>query len=243
LANGKSNHLSLYENTTNHFLKGGFRFVANSYNDILTDPVCNRHCYDFWARKTRARIHDKETADTLAPLEPPHPFGAKRPSLEQDYYDSFNLPNIHAISVKENPIVEVVPEGIMTADGTLHKLDIIALATGFDAVTGGLKNIKITGLGGQVLADKWEKGTWTYLGMATSGFPNFFFTYGPQAPTAFSNGPACLEPQCDWIVQVLTEMREKGLKTIDTKKQAEEDWRDLVNKQSEKTLRHNTQSW
>jgi cation diffusion facilitator CzcD-associated flavoprotein CzcO len=150
---------------------------------------------------------------------------------------------VHAISVKKTPIVEVVPEGIVTSDGKLHELDIIALATGFDAVTGGLKDIKMTGLGGKLLADKWEKGTWTYLGMATSGFPNFFFTYGPQAPTAFSNGPACLEPQCDWIVQVLTEMREKALTRIDTKKQAEEDWRALVNTQSEQTLRHNTESW
>jgi cation diffusion facilitator CzcD-associated flavoprotein CzcO len=179
----------------------------------------------------------------MAPLDPPHPFGAKRPSLEQDYYESFNQPNIHAISVKKTPIVEVVPEGILTSDGKLHELDIIALATGFDAVTGGMKDIQIEGLGGQLLSQKWKSGTWTYLGMAISGFPNFFFTYGPQAPTAFSNGPACLEPQCDWIVQVLTEMREKGLKRIEAKRQAEEEWRELVNSQSEKTLRHNVESW
>jgi cation diffusion facilitator CzcD-associated flavoprotein CzcO len=145
--------------------------------------------------------------------------------------------------VKKTPIVEVVPEGILTSDGTLHKLDVIALATGFDAVTGGLKDIKIAGVGGQLLSEKWKNGTWTNLGMATSGFPNFFFTYGPQAPTAFSNGPACLEPQCDWIVQLLTEMRDKGLKKIDAEKNAEVEWRELVNSQSEKTLRHNTKSW
>lgn len=209
----------------------------------MKDPVANRHCYDFWARKTRARIEDKDIAEILAPLEPPHPFGAKRPSLEQDYYDRFNQPNIHVVSVKKTPIVKVVPEGIVTADGKVHKMDIIALATGFDAVTGGLKDISMTGVGGQTLSEKWNLGTWTYLGMTTSGFPNFFFTYGPQAPTAFSNGPACLEPQCDWIVQLLTEMRESGLKRIDAKKEAEEEWRNLVNSQSEQTLRHNTKSW
>lgn len=155
----------------------------------------------------------------------------------------FNQPNIHVVSVKETPITEIVPEGIVTADGKVHKMDIIALATGFDAVTGGLKDIKITGVGGQRLSDKWNMGTWTYLGMTTSGFPNFFFTYGPQAPTAFSNGPACLEPQCDWIVQLLTEMRGNKAHRIDAKKEAEEEWRELVNSQSEKTLRHNTKSW
>jgi cation diffusion facilitator CzcD-associated flavoprotein CzcO len=209
----------------------------------MIDPDSNRHAYDFWARKTRARIQDRDIADVLAPLEPPHPFGAKRPSLEQDYYDQFNRPNVHVVSVKKTPIIEIVPEGILTSDGKIHELDVIALATGFDAVTGGLKDIKITGLDSQVLSEKWKYGTWTYLGMTTSGFPNFFFTYGPQAPTAFSNGPACLEPQCDFIVHLLSEMREKGLKRIDAKKEKEEEWRKLVNTQSERTLRHNTESW
>lgn len=55
--------------------QGGFRYIANSASDLLTNEEANRHAYDFWARKVRARVHDAATADVLAPLEPPHPFG------------------------------------------------------------------------------------------------------------------------------------------------------------------------
>lgn len=74
-------------------------------------------------------------------------------------------------------------------------------------------------------------------------FPQLFFTYGPQSPTAFSNGPSCVEAQCDWIIQVLTEMRQKGLKRIDAAKNAEDQWRALVNRLSEKTLVHKIDNW
>ncbi|OCK78384.1 FAD/NAD(P)-binding domain-containing protein [Lepidopterella palustris CBS 459.81] len=222
---------------------GGFRFSGNTYCDMGSNEAANLEAYKFWRKKVRARIHDPETAEILAPEKPPHPFAGKRISLEQDYYEQFNKPNVHVVDVKNNPIKRVVEKGIITADGKLHELDIIALATGFDAITGGLKDIQIRGLNGERLADKWKRGTWTYLGMATSGYPNFFFTYGPQAPTAMSNGPSSIEPQCDWIVQVLEDMRAKGLKRINASTEAEGEWRVTVNEQSAKGLRHNVDSW
>ncbi len=83
-------------------------------------------------------------------------------------------PNVHVIDVRDNPIKRFVSDGIVQQDGTYHKLDVIALATGFDAVTGGLKDIKISGVNGEILTDKWAQGTWTYLGLTTAHFPNFF---------------------------------------------------------------------
>lgn len=64
--------------------QGGFGFWISNYRDIFTDSKANREAYDFWARKTRARISDPAKRDIIAPLSPPHPFGTKRPSLEQD---------------------------------------------------------------------------------------------------------------------------------------------------------------
>lgn len=144
---------------------------------MMTDKTANMEAYTFWRKKVIARLNDPEVAEILAPETPPHPFGAKRLSLEQDYYEQFNKSNVHVINIKKNPVVRVEPNGIVTADGKLHELDIIALATGFDSITGGLKDIAIRGLDGKTtLAEKWKMGTWTYLGMTTSGFPNFFFT-------------------------------------------------------------------
>lgn len=164
-------------------------------------------------------------------------------SLEQDFYEQMSKPNISVVDIKKNPVKEVVPEGIVTEDGNLHHFDIIALATGFDSITGGIKDIHMTGLNGQVLAEKWKEGTWTYLGISTSGFPNFFFLYGPQGPTAFSNGPSCVEPQGDWVVNVLKSMREKGLTRIDPKREAEMEWKKTVRRLHSLSLRDKVDGW
>ncbi|EXJ86768.1 hypothetical protein A1O3_03722 [Capronia epimyces CBS 606.96] len=222
---------------------GGFRFLMNNYYDMTRNPAANREAYEFWRDRVRERVHDPRKQELLAPWEPPHLFGGKRLSLEQDFYDHFNKPNVDVVDVRNNPIKRFVSDGIIQEDGTYHKLDIIALATGFDSITGGLKDMKITGVDGQVLTDKWAKGTWTYLGMSTAGFPNFFFTYGPQAPTAFSNGPSCIEIQGDWITAVLVDLRERKVRKIDAQRGAEEAWRELVFELISDTPRGKVDSW
>jgi hypothetical protein len=101
----------------------------------------------------------------------------------------------------------------------------------------------IVGVNGEVLAEKWKLGTWTYLGISTAGFPNFFFTYGPQAPTAFSNGPSCIEIQSDWIVNVLLDMQGKSLESINAEPIAEQRWRELVFELINDTPRGKVDSW
>merc|ERR1712029_764482 len=54
------------------FEGGGFEFWLANYKDLLFDKEANRQAYDFWAKKTRARITDPKKRDILAPLEPPH---------------------------------------------------------------------------------------------------------------------------------------------------------------------------
>ena len=159
---------------------GGFQFWLATYKDMLFDAKANREAYEFWAKKVRARIQDPEKRDILAPLEPPHAFGTKRPSLEQTYYDQFNSPHMKVVDIKKNPMVEVKENGILTADGKLHEVDVIALATGFDSVTGGMKNMGLKDINGVDLREKWSTGTWSYLGMTCNGYPNMFFLYGAQ---------------------------------------------------------------
>lgn len=210
---------------------------------MTRDAEANSHAYRFWRDRVRERIADTTTAELLAPMIAPHPFGAKRCSLESDFYDQFNKPNVHVVSLKDTPIDRFTKEGIVTSDGKLHNLDIIALATGFDAITGGLNDIAIRGTEGQLLRTKWQAGVWTYLGMCSSGFPNFFFTYGPQAPTAYSNGPSSVEIQADWIVQLLETMRTKGIEKVDAIAESEREWKKNIVELSAMGLRHSTDSW
>ena len=222
---------------------GGFEFWLATYDDMLYDNAANREAYNFWAKKTRARISDPRKRDILAPIEPPHAFGTKRPSLEQDFYEMFNRPNVDVIDIKSNPVIEVKPGGIVTADGRLHEVDVLALATGFDSVTGGMKNMGLKNIYGEPLSETWKMGTWSYLGTTCNGYPNFFFLYGAQGPTAFSNGPSCVEAQGNWIIRVINKMKAEGITQINPTKEAEEAWRKNVKEISDKTLFPQTASW
>lgn len=216
--------------------KGGFLFWVGSYKDVLTDLRSNREAYNFWASQIRAKITDPVKKEILAPLEPPHPFGTKRPALFRNFYDVCNQDNVHIIDVNSNPVTRVTANGVITADGEIHAIDALILATGFDAITGGLKAIDIKNGTGKTLSEKWSAGTWTNLGLMTADFPNMFFMYGPQGPTAFSNGPTCVEIQGDWIVDALVHSREKGLERMLAANQAQEEYRAMVNDLTARTL-------
>ncbi|KAK5174140.1 uncharacterized protein LTR77_001220 [Saxophila tyrrhenica] len=216
--------------------EGGFR-VLFQYDDLLTDEKANRYVYDHLMARTRARMTDERKKDILAPLEPPHPFAGKRPSLEQDYYEQMDKPHVNIVDLKTNPVSHVTENGIVTKDGTEFELDIIAIATGFDSLTGGFMEIDFTGLDNEKLNKKWtgERGALSYLGMTVHQFPNMFYTYGPHAPTAYANGPSIVQPQGDWITDVIMKMRKEGKTKIDAKKDAEEEWKEMINKVSKIT--------
>ncbi len=221
---------------------GGFSFWAGGYNDLLIDEKANRKAYDFWRSKVHARVHDPALAEELAPAEPPHPFGVKRPSLEQDYYDVFNQDNVHLVNVRKNPIERITERGVVTTAGEVE-LDVLVLATGFDAVTGGLTSIDIRGTTGESLAEHWAQGARTHLGVASAGFPNLFFLYGPQSPSGFCNGPTCAEEQGDWVVELIAELRRKGVTRIEATTEAEQAWRDMVQAIASMTLFPRADSW
>ena len=222
--------------------KGGFHFWGGTFSDIMRNEEANRLAYEFWREKTRARIKDPVVAEKLAPADPPHPFGAKRPSLEQWYYEVFNQDNVTLVDVREEPIAEITPTGVRTA--LRHfELDILVLATGFDASTGGLTQVDIRGQSGRTLKDTWSSGVKTYLGLGIPDFPNLLMLYGPQSPTAFCNGPTCAELQGDWVADCLSHLREKGLTRIEASRAAGDSWTQHMAELAESTLLPLAESW
>ncbi|PGH34995.1 hypothetical protein GX50_02129 [[Emmonsia] crescens] len=221
---------------------GDFSFWLATYQDMLFVKESNEEAYGFWREKTRQRIKDPRKRDILAPMVQPHAFGCKRISLEQDYYDVFNRDNVDVLDINTHPIVEITPKGIKTTEKEIEA-DLLIFATGFDSYTGGMKQIDIRGPSGISLTDKWVNGSLTYLGMSVSGFPNMFFTYGPQAPTALCNGPTCAELQGNWIADCLNYMREKNLSTIDATLEAEAAWKQDVHNFAHASLLPTTKSW
>jgi hypothetical protein len=91
---------------------GGLALWVGSFNDLLVNEQSNRAAYDFWRDKTRARIEDPAVAEMLAPTEPLHPYGTKRPSLEQNFFDIFNQSNVSLVDLRKTPIEGVTRSGI-----------------------------------------------------------------------------------------------------------------------------------
>jgi cyclohexanone monooxygenase len=221
----------------------GLRPWLGGFLDVLFDAEANAIIYDFWRDKVRCRIADPALAEMLAPTEQRHPWGVKRISLEQNYFEVFNRDNIDLVDLHANPLQHVTPNGVVTADGVEHALDVLVLATGFDAVTGGMTAIDIRNAAGETFADVFADGTRTALGKATAGFPNLLYVYGPQSPSAFCNGPTCAELEGEWLVQCVEHLRANGLTRIEATHEAEKEWGAHVLELTEPSLFPLAKSW
>ncbi|KAF9068548.1 FAD dependent oxidoreductase [Rhodocollybia butyracea] len=227
----------------NMWSMGGFHFAIENYADFITDQASNDELYEFWKRKVRERLHDHSMQEKLAPSISPHPLGAKRMSLEQTYYEVYNRSNVELIDLNQFPINEITPQGVLTADGVEHELDVLILATGFDSHTGGITQIDICDVEGKSIKDKWADGVATNLGLTTAGFPNMFFMYGPQSPTAFSNAPTQTDIQGEWIINCIEHMSSNGFTRIDAQVEAEQEWRNKVLAFGSMTLVPKARGW
>jgi cation diffusion facilitator CzcD-associated flavoprotein CzcO len=216
----------------------GLSILLNNYKDISTSKDVNAALTDFIARRIRERVADPAVAEKLIPSD--HTFGMKRPPLEDGYFEVFNQDHVRLVSLEEDPIERFVPEGIVTASG-LHEVDVIVLATGFDAVTGSLMRMGIRGQDDVALNDHWVDGPRTHLGLVSAGFPNLFFVGGPQSTTG--NIPRSTESQVDWVTALLIRMRDQGRQVVTTTEEAEEAWLDHVDSTVRGTVLEHAESW
>jgi cation diffusion facilitator CzcD-associated flavoprotein CzcO len=216
---------------------GGFRFMFGTFGDIATDEAANEEAAKFIRRKIADIVKDPETARKLTP----HDLYARRPLCDTGYFEAFNRANVTLVSVKENPIVRVTQEGIVTEDGTLHKLDILVFATGFDAVDGNYVRTDIRGRHGRSIKEHWVEGPTSYAGITTSGFPNMFMILGPNG--AFTNLPPTIEAQVEWITDAIRHVAETETGRIELKPDAESDWTDTCVEVAAATVFGSVDSW
>ncbi|WP_082566934.1 flavin-containing monooxygenase [Janibacter sp. Soil728] len=214
--------------------RGGFRLFIDSFGDILSDQDANDTAAEYIRGRIRERVQDPATADLLCPTG--YPYGTKRPPLETDYYEAFNRDSVHVVDVRTNTIAAVVPEGVRLADGTVHEIDVLIMATGYDACTGPLLAMNVTGRDGARLADAWEQGPQTYLGLTVAKFPNLFMVTGPQSPSVLYNMPLAIEDHIDFVGDTITYMTEHGHAVVDASAQAQDQWVHEVNAVAEMTL-------
>ncbi|KAJ5108141.1 hypothetical protein N7456_004816 [Penicillium angulare] len=226
--------------------RGGYSFLVSNYYDFLLNEKANSIFYDYWVQKTRARMTDSAKMDLVAPLKQHMLVGTKRPSLEQDYYEMIDRPNVTLHDLKSSPIIDFDARGVVTGNREAtqhHELDILIFATGYDAVTGSLSDLSIVDKSGVPLAEKWKNGVLTHLGLMVPEAPNLFMVYGPQAPTSLANGPPFIEMEVDWICKAISKMQSEGITAIEPTQSAAKAWREHVFAVSNHTLYPKTDSW
>jgi cation diffusion facilitator CzcD-associated flavoprotein CzcO len=219
---------------------GSLTALPGAFLDLLVDEAANETVSDFIRSKIRDRVADPTTAETLMPRD--YPFGTKRPCLDTGYYETFNRDNVELVDLRRDPIREVTPTGIATTT-TFYPLDCIVLATGFDAMTGALKRIDLRGRGRVSLAEAWEDGPRTYLGLAVAGFPNLFLITGPQSPSVLSNMLVSIEYHVDWIGRSIEHLLRANASTIECTKEAQDAWVAHSNEVAQMTLYPKASSW
>jgi cation diffusion facilitator CzcD-associated flavoprotein CzcO len=220
---------------------GGFAFWLGNYQDMFFNKESNDLCADYIQRKIRKTVKDAAVAEKLIPEG--YAYGTKRQPLDTNYYETFNKDNVLLVdAATDGPIEEITPRGIR-AGGKEHEFDIIVMATGFDAMTGPLKQLGIEGRGGKTLQQEWADGPQTYLGLSVAGFPNLFTITGPQSPSVLTNMPVAIEQHVEWITRCIAHLREHKLSTIEAKPEAQDQWVAHVAEVVNMTLMPGANSW
>ena len=222
------------------WVEGGSISFLYSFTDLLINKESNETASEFVRRKIRATVRDPNTADLLCPND--HPIGTKRLILDTDYYETYNRENVTLVDIRTKPIQEITPTGLRTADAD-YSLDAIVFATGFDAMTGAMKEINIRTDAGLSIRAKWEYGPRTYLGIMIAGFPNLFMITGPQSPGVKSQMILACEQHVDWIANCLRHLHDRGHTRIEAEEDAEDAWVQHNNEVADRTLYPLANSW
>ncbi|MDP6517887.1 MAG: NAD(P)/FAD-dependent oxidoreductase [Alphaproteobacteria bacterium] len=220
------------------WLQGGVTFMG-AYGDLMLEKDANETAANFVRGKIREVVEDPALAETLCP---DNIIGGKRLCVDTDYFATYNRDNVTLIDVKGRPI-EAITAGAVRAHGRDFEIDVLIIATGFDAMTGALNNIDIRGRGDACLRERWADGPSSYLGLAMADFPNLFTVTGPGSPSVFTNMIPSIEQHVDWITDCLGYMKARNYTAIEAEGDAEKGWWDHVQEVAAQGLKATTDSW
>jgi cation diffusion facilitator CzcD-associated flavoprotein CzcO len=173
-------------------------------------------------------------------LTPNYEFGCKRMLMSNTYYKALDRPNADVIT---EPIAEVGPRSITTADGTTRDADVIIYGTGFDTQAMA-SSVEIRGKRGTVLADLWnDEGIQAHRGTMIAGFPNLFFLLGPNTGLGHNSVVFMIECQIRLVTQAISEARRRRASVAPTES-AQRAFNDKIQNQlSNAVWSRGCQSW
>jgi cyclohexanone monooxygenase len=175
----------------------------------------------FFEKKIRETVKDPKVAEALCP-DKDFLLWSHRVSVEDNYYETFNLPNVTLLDVKHSVIS--FDENNILIDSKPYPIDILILATGFIPVLGSLLKIDIRGKEGIPLIKKWENITENFIGLMVPNFPNFFMIHGPGSPNILSNMIALSQVHSDLISDLLQYMKNNNHRFIEPLQASADKW-------------------
>jgi cation diffusion facilitator CzcD-associated flavoprotein CzcO len=158
--------------------------------------------------RTARAARDQQCYDALdtvrdpalrAKLTPEYEVGCKRLVMSGTFYAAVQKPSVDVVV---EGIDRIEPKGVVTRDGTLHELDMLVFATGFDAHA-YLRPIRLTGEGGVTLDEVWRELPLTYRSVAIPHMPNFFLVNGPYSPGGSASVVGIVEAQAAYVLQLM----------------------------------------
>ena len=200
------------------WLKGGVMFLLMGKNKFFK-KLGEAYSKNYIKRS----VKDPELRKKLMP---DYPIGAKRILFSDDYYLTFNRENVELI---DTPIQEMTESGIRLKEGKEIPLDVVIFATGFKT-NPFLMGLDIEGLKGQKICEAWKEGAEAYLGITTSGFPNFFMMYGPNTNLGHNSIVIMSECQAKYITQCIVAWQKNKFKYLNLKPEVQQKYNEKIQK-------------
>ena len=219
--------------------QGGFRMLFGGYNDLMLTKEANATISEFVRGKIREIVKDPQTCEKLIP---DYMLGTKRLILDEGYFETYNRSNVSLVDLREEPVTHISPSAVHTRQHE-YPIDMLVLATGYDAITGTLMRLNPKGRDGKDLKTVWKERFATHLGMMIPDLPNLFMIHGPESPSVLHNMPLAGELQADWIGACIQYLQKNALDTIEPAPGMELEWRDSTEEAATHTLFHQGESW
>lgn len=169
--------------------------------------------------------------DLIAKALPDYPPTAKRTLQDNgSWLSALTRDNVELV---RDEIARIDRDAVVLADGRRIEVDMIVYATGFHA-TRMLFPMEIVGRDGVVLSEHWGEEPAAYLGIATPGFPNLFFMYGPGTNLAHG-GSLIFHSECQmrYITGCLKALLEEGAKAMEPTQAAHDEYHERTQKELE----------
>jgi cation diffusion facilitator CzcD-associated flavoprotein CzcO len=151
----------------------------------------------------RRHVDDEAMRDALTPR---YPFRCKRVLLGEKYYAALQGPHVDLVT---DPIQRIAETAVVTTCGRVFDVDAIVMATGFET-SSYLSGLEVIGVGGESLHNRWGLDPQAYLGVATTGFPNFFMLYGPNTNQGANSIIYILEAGARMVAGAATRLARRG---------------------------------